>query len=482
MHESTESVEAAQQGKRGRKWPRRLALCLFLLPLLFFLMSNALLRIPWCCGWISAKVSKKIGLETSFVRAGWMPGGEFWLEDLAVQQPAPLRGLVPTPLLHVKKISLQPVWGELVKGRRDVTRVTVDSPELMISVELLVDLLRRNTPNLPLLPEPAPKAPGVPAAEPTSAVAETKPQASPPTPPAAAPPQQPSAQASAIQKPTTWLHVNNARLTIFHAQSARALVDATSIQASVPFEGKEAAGNFTVGRILSFDNPVAENRQIPLQWKTPVLETPALQFSFLGLPWETKAQVARVAGLGFQLVVLQKNAEWKNPDAPLTASSMESVHRIGGYLLAPSTWNGESIAQATGLSAQWQNHRAEFITARYRTILSRGILQCTEFRALGDDMAVLGNGMVLADGRLAGIVRLTASRSTAGVLEEGVGKIIPGVKFAMGNFMNEDRRVADFLLGGGIEQPFISLDLGKTPLDVRKIFAQYQQQTPVTGP
>jgi hypothetical protein len=482
MHESTESVEAAQQGKRRRKWPRRLVLCLFLLPLLFFLLSNALLRIPWCCGWIAAKVSKKIGLETSFVRAGWMPGGEFWLEDLDVQQPAPLRGLLPTPLLHVKKISLQPVWGELVKGHRDITRVTVDSPELMITVELLVDVLRRNSPNAPPLPEPAQKAPGVPAAEPTSAVPESKPQALPPAQPAPAPPQQPPAPEPAVQKSTAWLHVINGRLTIFHAQSARTFLDATAIQATVPFEGKEAGGNFTVGRIVSFDNPLAENLQIPLQWKTPVLETPVLQFSFLGLPWETKAQVARVAGLGFQMVVVQKNAEWKNPNAPFTVASIESIHRIGGYLLAPVTWNGESIAKANGLSAQWRNHRAEFFSARYRTILSHGVLQCTDVQALGDDMAVLGNGMVLADGRLAGIVRVTASHSTAGGLEEQVGKIMPGEKPAMGNFMNEDRRVADVLLGGNIEQPSISFDHGKTLLDLRKIFTFFQQQTPLTGP
>jgi hypothetical protein len=97
-------------------------------------------------------------------------------------------------------------------------------------------------------------------------------------------------------------------------------------------------------------------------------------------------------------------------------------------------------------------------------------------------MAVLGNGMVLADGRLAGIVRVTASRSTAGGLEEQVGKIMPGEKPAMGNFMNEDRRVADVLLGGNIEQPIISFDHGKTLLDLRKIFTFFQQQTPLTGP
>jgi hypothetical protein len=59
---------------------------------------------------------------------------------------------------------------------------------------------------------------------------------------------------------------------------------------------------------------------------------------------------------------------------------------------------------------------------------------------------------------------------------------MPGEKPAMGNFMNEDRRVADVLLGGTIEQPIISFDHGKTLLDLRKIFTFFQQQTPLTGP
>lgn len=129
-----------------------------------------------------------------------------------------------------------------------------------------------------------------------------------------------------------------------------------------------------------------------------------------------------------------------------------------------------------------RRHRAKFFTARYRTILSRGFLQFPEVRALGDDMASLGNGMALAYSRLAWIVRMTASRSAGGGVEKWIAAMMPEEKFTMKNFMNEHCRVADVLLGGNIEEPIISFDSNKTALELREIFARFPQQPPLTGP
>jgi hypothetical protein len=130
-----------------------------------------------------------------------------------------------------------------------------------------------------------------------------------------------------------------------------------------------------------------------------------------------------------------------------------------------------------------RQRRAEFFTSQYRTVLSRGLLQLTEeVRALGGEMASLGNGMALAYGRLTGIVRMTASRSAFGGVEKRIVAMMPEEKSTMENFINEDCRVVDILMGGDIEEQIISFDSSKTALELREIFARFQQQTPLTGP
>jgi uncharacterized glyoxalase superfamily metalloenzyme YdcJ len=77
---------------------------------------------------------------------------------------------------------------------------------------------------------------------------------------------------------------------------------------------------------------------------------------------------------------------------------------------------------------------------------------------------------------------MSASRSAFGGVEKRIVAMMPEEKSTMENFINEDCRVVDILMGGDIEEQIISFDSSKTALELREIFARFQQQTPLTGP
>lgn len=471
-----------------RWWLLRTAIALFLLPVLLVLLSNLWLRSPWGRNWIAAKIENRIGLKTSIGSASWSPGGQFSIKNLRIAQPSALsqpsdpNAQSHRDLASVKEISIQPVWRELLRGKRDITSVTIDGPELHIPIELLATLAARQQPTAaPTVTTPptiAQQAPQIP--EKTSAIAASQvpaiavPPSTEPTPPIA----NNGTKEPLENKPTGMFYVKNAQLELFHAGSNTSLSRSRNLVCSIPFEGNQAKGSITVDSIEILNQPVGKNINIPLTWKSPVLETPILPLEIAGFSLEIRAQLAKLPGLPFSLGIQQKQQTWQSPalnsSQPYFASAdeVESLHRATGLLLAPMTWSGESIAQARHVHVRTLGgQRQDFFQIRQRLILAQSSLHCVEFRALGDDTALLANGTLHGNGTFSLSNRFLASRRHADAIEERIHGNFPELTVKLVPLYNEDRRVIDFLLGGSISQPWISADQGKHLLDLKKMIS-----------
>jgi hypothetical protein len=449
-------------------------------------LSNLWLRSPWGCNWIAAKIENRIGLKTSIGSAGWTPGGKFWVKKLRISQPAALpqpeneSALTTRDLAFIKEITIQPVWLEMLRGKRDITSITIHGPELHIPLELIATLAARQQPST----TPAAAAPPVVAQQSPSirhvatdeGVTQAPKIAVSPTSEPTAPTKTDKPEAPIRKKPTGMFHVENAQIELFYASSGTSLIQCKNLACSIPFEGDQASGSLTIDNLTSSNQPVGKNINIPLQWKSPVLETPILPLEIAGLSLEIRAQLARLPGLPFSLGVQQKQQPWQSPPVQssqpyfASADEVESLHRASGLLLAPVTWSGESIAQARNVRVRTLSGQAQdFFQVRQRLILAQSSLHCVEFRALGDDTALLANGVFHSNGTFSLSSRFLASRRHASAIEEKIHSNFPELMVKLVPLYNEDRRVIDFLLGGNISQPWISADQGKHLLDLKKM-------------
>jgi hypothetical protein len=476
--EIVETVQECGSPKKRQRWLYRSFWCLLLSPILFFLLSNCWLRSPWGCRWIAGKITAKIGLEASIDGAGWLPGADVWIDGLILQQPAPLRDSINQPLLRVKKIKIRPAWSQALRGKKDLLSLTIDAPECTVSVEMIVDLIRQSSAGMHALEPQAPAA--IVAARP---VPETvAPAPAPPTPPTVVANPLNVEPIKLLEKPTGWLQVNHGDFRLLHAGSGKEWIECKNIDVVLPFEGKEAQGSVSMTSLDIFDHHCGELVKIPLSWKSPLWETPELSFVIDGLHCDMKAQLGKVAGLPFNLTILQKNQTWASESQIFRADEIEGLHRAAGYLLAPSTWNAQSISAAKNLSINVSERKKDFFIAVSSINMSGGVLQCADARALGDEVSLLGNGMLLADGRFAGILRIGASRQVAGSIESIMKSLFPELPFALGPFLNEDRKGTDLFVGGTVAQPWISIDQGANKLDAWKMYHHIAESHPLLKP
>jgi hypothetical protein len=132
------------------------------------------------------------------------------------------------------------------------------------------------------------------------------------------------------------------------------------------------------------------------------------------------AKIARFSGLPLQM-------DAQLPGQPLTpillpfdgkaaARSIGAHARFRGLLLAPGSWQGDLLAEAISPTLRIGEHDAEFDKASTVAVLRGGILSCVDARMISDELSLLGNATLLADGRLAGTARVVSAPETVAAI------------------------------------------------------------------
>jgi hypothetical protein len=60
--------------------------------------------------------------------------------------------------------------------------------------------------------------------------------------------------------------------------------------------------------------------------------------------------------------------------------------------------------------------------------------------------------------------------------------LFPELPFALGPFLNEDRKGTDLFVGGTVAQPWISIDQGANKLDAWKMYRRIAESHPLLKP
>ncbi len=439
--------------RRGsRRW-RRVVLVLLALPAIALLLGNLLLASPWGCRWIAGKIQGRTGLETRVAGASWSPWNGAALNGLEFLQPVALRPVVKDPLLKCASVRVTPVWRAWLRGRPEVRNIELDSPKILLPLEIISSLAG---PPLPAAAAPAPPV----------ATITPPPPATPPVPPAPAPPpaSPPAAVAAAPQapppQPTGWLRLKNASFSIVHAGSRRTLLEFSDIHGSIPISGNPAESTVKAGGIVAFGKPVVTDLSANLAWSTPLLSLKPLDLVLGGYKLVFAAKIARFSGLPLQIeaqLPRQPLASFALPfSGNAAAGSIAANARFRGLLLAPASWQGDLLTEAVSPTLRIGGHDAKFDKASTVAVLRGGILSCVDARMIGDELSLLGNATLLADGRLAGAARIVASPESATAIANRTFPILQGAP-SLTPLSTPQRSAFDVEAFGTISQIFLRL-------------------------
>lgn len=439
---------------------------LIALPPAAWLLANLWLECPSGRNRIAALIQQATGLETRIGGASFTPWRGVSLYQVTLLQPAPLRATVPQPLARIGTIRLTPVWRLWLHGKPAMRIWQIDTLRLVVPVEILAEIARAAPPAAapPALaaanpPTVAPPAAGPPAAGP--------PAAGPPAagPPAARPPAAPpvATRAPAVSlPPTVWLQVIDASFTLMHASSGRKMLEMSGLEAAIPYDGKPAQTTLRIHSLAVADQAPLTDLAAVLDWQAPVLSLKPLTAEAGGLKCIIAAKVAMLHGIPLQVEAALPNqalAPVRFPDdGHAEAGSVAASARFRGLLLAPGSWQGELVAEATAISAHLAGHDAKFDRGGVFAVMRGATLACPDARLVGDDLSLLGNATVTADGQTAAVLRLVAPPETLTTIARHVFPNTPQAP-ALTPLASPQRAALDLEVSGSNGQ--LSLRLGR---------------------
>lgn len=396
--------------RRGILW---ICGCLVLgLPSAALVIPNLWLASPVGRSWIANKISRATGgLETRVGRTSISPWHGIGIDSLEILQPASAGSSIKDPLISIDHVRLVPVWSAWLHQRKELQAIELDSPRGVVSIEWLESILRSHIPP----PQPNPP-PAIAAATPQPPTIQPSPATTIPTTPVQPNPT-PQPSPPPIPAPTAWIHLKNASCSLVSATTGQSWFDLRGVSGAIPIAGGPASATLSLASCAIGHQTILNHLTAHTSWSAPILSLDPVDLTIDGLHLTASAKLAIAQGLPIQI-------EAHLPPQPandihllesITASAAEcsADARFQALLLAPPTWQAECIALTKSPSTQLGDRTLTFDRGSAITILRGGMLSCLDARLISDDLSLLGNATLLADGRLAANLRLVAPPETA---------------------------------------------------------------------
>ena len=406
-----------RRGSRRRKWA---ILLLLLSPVVVLLLGNIFLASPWCRHWIADKIHRATGMEASVGTASWTPWNGVTLNHLELLQPEPLRKAMKEPLIRIKSIRVTPIWRAWLRGRLEVQSIDLDTPRVVLPLELISFLARSS-------PAPPPTSPPGVAATPAPASVPSAPS----VPPVPAPPTvvvNPPPKPPGPTLPTGWLRLQNASLMVVVAGSQKTLLEISGTTAAIPLSGQAARAPLKIGLVSAWGNKLSADFGTTLDWTPPMLAMEPMDIETGSIKFRLAGKIARYSGLPIQIEAQLPRQPLKEFPIPLGARAAAELITVNavfrGLLLAPGTWQGDLVAESLTPSIHTNAQDIKFDKGSAVVVVRHGVLSCVDARLIGDELSVLGNATLIPDGRVAGAARLVATPETVTAI---VNRIFPNI-------------------------------------------------------
>ena len=446
---------------------RRVLVAAVLVPLLVFGLSNLWLATPPGRSFVAGRISRVVGLPVRVGSGWWLPWSGLALRRIEIGRPPQLAAAGAAPVVSVARMKVEPHWRELGRGRLVVGRIVLDEPAVDLPVELLAHLASagaapREEPLVVAEPEPVPAPAGPVAGDPggTHAVAE---------------PVEAAVPAENVALPdTSWLLVHGGSFRIGPAAGGGSWVSVGGIDARMPMGGAAADGFLGIGEMSVAGLPL-ESQQVPLRWESPRLSVAGWQPVIGPLRLVVRAQCIPSGSLPFvfECVLPEQSLDPATADAPagMAGSGIRGAVALGGHLRDLSSLAGQGRLEAAGVTVESFVKGAgplKFDQCRAWGKMAGGVLQVVDARATGDTLSLLGNAVLLADGRVGGVLRVVVPEDAVMPITARLGGLLPPPPVGFRPLETPDRWMVDSTLGGTIGEEWVRVGDG-APRSLREV-------------
>jgi hypothetical protein len=260
-------------------------------------------------------------------------------------------------------------------------------------------------------------------------------------------------------QPTGWLYLKNASFSIVSIGRTHPLFEISEINGSLPIAGDPAQSLVKIGAISFSGERAFTGLSAPVDWKFPVLSLKPLDLEIRSCRFKFAGKIATLSGLPIQIEAQIPKQELARTVLPLgggiEARSIAANAGFRGLLAAPATWQGDLVAESIAPTLHLAGHDANFDKGSAITVLRGGQLSCVDARLIGDELSLLGNATVLANGNAAGVIRVVAPPDNVNAL---VRQAFPNIgNPSLTSLSTPQRSAFDLEAFGNIGQPYLRL-------------------------
>jgi hypothetical protein len=468
-------------GRSVTRHLRRVSGWLVLMVILGYGASNVWLSSRWCTGVAEARLKARTGMDWQVESMIWSPWSGITIDGAQMLQPEELREHLNEPVISVDHIRVKPYWAQLLRGRARAREVTMDSPRLTVTVEMLAAMAsnvssRQAVPPV-VVPPQKPLPPGeekpvpVPPKKPQPDGSEKKPgKPSPPVSPA-------KRKLPPADLPLR-LRVDGASFRLVSSIKNMEFIRLDGASLDMPVFGEDAKGLIKVEALKIPGFPELTDLAQAVVWKRPYLQIEeqtvdvgGLKLRFLGqlgMARKTQGKLPFYCALAIDPQKLGRVKWLERLALEVQAKELAGKFSLGGSLSNPMSWRAEMLLLGKDVEVKEEHgsHDVVFEEVALPAVFRQGQLRWSGARMIGEDISVLGNGQVSVRDGILSVTRLVASPEVAKMLSRGLNGA--GLIRAGGRWWSDldtpDRKMRDLVVSGSLADPMV--DAGKKNVDL----------------
>ncbi len=394
---------------------RWLVVPLLVLSLGLLLIFNLLLQTRWCRGWLEHKLEKRSRFDWTVESLSWTPWTGIQVRDITARPCGRDRHLASRALCRAD-IDTRIYWSSLLRGKVALREVRFRRAELAIPLELLALLPEEEAvPQKALQPaKPAPGPEGVPGVQ-----SDGKNGARPRV-------RTPVKKEVPTSRPFRVI-IDRCGVVLYSSKNqGKSGLVLRGLRAELPLQGGDASGWVQCDGFDFGGYDIGSSWRSRVEWKSPVLIMPPTEFVWEGLPIRLEGSLMMMGIPRFLATVEVPDGPVKMnrvpmvpwPEASLEAGSVQMQGTLRGALTSLGSWRGNLVLKAAGLAltAAGKEERMGFEEGRLMAGMRNGIFQVLDARLHSEQLSFLGNGVLLPDGRVRGVIRVVADQDNASVI------------------------------------------------------------------
>ncbi len=392
----------------------------FVVPLLvlslgLLLVSNLLLQTRWGRGWLERKLERRSRFDWSVESLSWTPWSGIQIRNITAKPRGRDRSLASRPLC-LADIDARIYWGALLRGEVVLREVRFRRAELSIPLELLALF-----PGEEALPQEVPRSAKLaPGPEGAKRVPGSQPEVKNMERPRG---RGPGNEEVAMPRPFRVI-IDRCGVVLYSSKNqGKSGLVLRGLRGEIPLQGENASGWLECDGFSFGGSDIGGSWRGQVEWRSPVLALPSTEFEWEGFPVRMEGFLRMMGNPSFLARVETPDgpvrmskvplAPW--PEAALEIGRVQMQGTLGGSLTSLGSWRGNLALQATRLTLEGagKGKKMVFEGGSLMAGMRGGAFQVLDVRLHSEQLSFLGNGVLLPDGRVRGVMRVVADYDNA---------------------------------------------------------------------